>query len=220
MELSVENATFDIKDTWLFMGLLAQREESEITKYIQEKKNKEKLSAQDIAAIEYASEIRSSLKETRHICSKKALQEKGGQYQQEALEKLLKWEVISYDEVKVLHLRTYLTYREIGKALGISASAAYNTVERVHERVKLLYKNVSRINLDESCDAEQLKKNAEKVKAKIVESKLSDQQTEIYKLMNKGYSDLEIRLKLNLSPGNYRYQKCQINKKRKSINIL
>lgn len=219
MELNLA-ATFDIKDTWLFMGLLAQREESEVARYIREKKKKELLSARDIAEIEYASEIRSTLRETKQICSRKAFQEKSGQYQQEALERLLEWGVISSDEVKVLHLRAKYTYREIGKALNISASTAYNTVERVHERVKKLYNRIAKIDLSDSCDVEQLKANAETVASRLIEIKLSNQQAEIYRLINKGYSDNEICLIMGISSGSYRVQKCRLNKAINNVRKL
>ncbi len=215
--MDIAERKFDIKDTWIFMGLLAQREESELTKYIQNLRRKEKLSSQEVAAAEYAAEMRSTLKETKEICSQKALQEKNGQYEIEALQKLLKWGVISEDESKVMALRVNHTYREIGTELGIATSTAYNTVERVHERVKMLYRKVSKI---ETNDTSKIEANAKKIQEKVIESKLSDQQVEIYRLMCKGYCDLEIRLKLNLTPGNYRYQKCQINKKKKFIDIV
>lgn len=216
MELEMAG-TFDIKDTWLFMGLLAQREEAEVTRYIQEKKSKSTLSAKDIADIEYASEIRGTLREVKLSCSKKANQEKGGQYNCEALEKLLSWGVITEEELEVMHLRTTLTYREIGKSLGIATSTAYNTVERVHERVKMLYRKVSLITKDAENDPVAIEKNAKKIHDQILEAKLSVQQVEIYRLMCKGHSNMEIALALGISKETVKSQKTRINKSRELI---
>ncbi len=43
---------FDIEDTWLYMGLLAQREEAEVTRYILAKRGQAVLSSQDVAAVD------------------------------------------------------------------------------------------------------------------------------------------------------------------------
>lgn len=53
---------FDIEDTWLYMGLLAQREEAEVTRYIQAKRGQAVLSGQDVAAVEIATVMRSTLR--------------------------------------------------------------------------------------------------------------------------------------------------------------
>lgn len=213
---SVEN-TFDIKDTWLFMGLLAQREESDLTKYIQRLRRKEQLSAQEIAAAEYASEMRSTLRDTKEICSKKALQEKNGQYEMDALNKLLTWGVISKEELEVMALRVNRTYREIAKELGIATSTAYNTVERVHERVKMLYKQISKIS---TYDATELEVNAKKIQDRILHTRLSSQQVEVYNLMCKGYSNEAIAAKLETSLGNVKKQKSLVNKQKKYLNMV
>lgn len=213
---SIEN-TFDIKDTWLFMGLLAQREESDLTKYIQRLRRKDQLSSQETAAAEYASEMRSTLRETKEICSKKALQEKNGQYEMETLNKLLNWGVISKEELEVMELRVNCTYREVAKELGIATSTAYNTVERVHERVKMLYKQISKISTQ---DTTKLEANAKKIKDKILQTKLSSQQAEIYNLMCQGYSNEAIAKKLETSLGNVKKQKSLVNKQKKYLNMV
>lgn len=216
---SIEN-TFNIKDTWLYMGLLAQKEESEVSKYIKSKKDLKNLTAQDIAMIEYASEIKSTLKETKAIFANKAMNEKGGQYKEEALDRLMQWQVISSQESEVMKLRMHHTYREIGNMLGIDPSTACRTVERVHERVKLLYKKVSVLKVEPNQACDQFEKNIKKIEESITSAHLSQQQQEIYKLLCQGYSDADIQVKLNMTSGAYRVQKCRINKHRKFLTMI
>lgn len=213
-------AGFDIRDTWLFMGLVAQYEQAEVTRYIQKKKQIENKTASDIASIEVAGEIRSSLRETCEILVKKSKGEKGGQYSNEALEKLLGMKVISSREFEVMALRAAHTYEEIGARLGIDTSTAFRTVERVHERVKQIYGRLCGSVLAEGLSEEALEKRAEKISERILEAHLSEQQMQIYLLLCKGYSDSEIQLRLKIGSGTYRVQKCRINKQKKFLEMV
>lgn len=216
----VHEQCFDIKDTWLYMGLVAQYEAAEINRYIQRKKQAEFKSASDIASLEYAAEIRSNLKETRELLAKKAKSEKSGQYSHEVLESLLKLKVVSSREFEVMKLRVHMTYEEIGKQLGIDPSTAFRTVVRVHERVKLIYGRLSSSSVEDVPSQEEIEGRARSVQNRIIESKLSDQQYKIYMLMCKGYADEEICLRLGISSGTYRVQKCRINKVKKFLDMV
>jgi DNA-binding CsgD family transcriptional regulator len=163
-----------------------------VVRFIQGKRGQAVLSGQDVAAVEIASEMRSTLREARANCGKRALQEKGGQYGGETLEKLLQWGVISNEELEVMRHRLTCTYREIGLKMQINPSTAYRTVKRVHNRVKALHKQVSIIRPDDGTDKDKLEANAKRIQNKILEAQLSVQQWDIYLLLCKGLSNNEM----------------------------
>jgi DNA-binding NarL/FixJ family response regulator len=119
-----------------------------------------------------------------------------------------------------MSLRVNNTYEEIGHELGIDTSTAYRTVQRVHARVKQLYIKVSTVDVNAASDSHQMEANAKKIEEKILLAKLSNQQHEIYMLMCRGYSDDEIRLRLIISAGTYRVQKCRINKMKQYLTMV
>ncbi len=146
-----------------------------------------------------------------------ALTEKGGQYGCEALEKLLGWGVITPEELEVMRLRLTCTYREIGIRMQIDPSTAYRTVERVHNRVRALHKEVSVIRPDSGADDAQLEANAKRLQDKILKAQLSVQQWDIYVLLCEGLSNNEVALRLGVKKETVKSQKTRINKARASL---
>ncbi len=136
-------------------------------------------------------------------CGRWSLQEKGGQYGGETLEKLL----------RLTH-----TYREIGLKMQIDPSTAFRTVERVHDRVRALHSKVALIRPEGGADVAQLEANAKRIHDKIFEAQLSVQQWDIYVLLCEGLSNNEIALRLGVKKETVKSQKTRINKARASLD--
>lgn len=217
---------FDIKDTWLYMGLLAAHEEGLVNRYMNEKKGKDQLTPYDVACLEYAGEMRANLRETKEILVRKTLSEKGGQYECRALEKLLSLGVISEKELAVMKLRATMTYTEVAEALGISTSTAFRTVASVHDRVKEICGALSLVGESAvGCEGEgessaSMEDAAKVIRGKMLLAKLSHQQHEIYLLLCKGYSNAEIGLKLGIHGNTVKTQKSRIKKVQSYLDMV